>query len=121
MIKNRSQTVASPRVPLMAQDLSPGQRSLVDLMRVHQFGRIENMPVRDGQPILDSAVNVIRVARLGDKSNRTKLGNSQEFELKMQVRDLFAELARLDNGTVILLEFRHGLPFLIETAATVSS
>jgi hypothetical protein len=51
--------------------LSPAQRSLVDLMHVHQFGRIENMP-RNGQPILDSTMNVVRVTRLGDKSNRTK-------------------------------------------------
>ena len=65
-------------------------------------------------------MNVVRVARLGDKSNWTKR-NSGEFELKMQVRDLFAELMRLESGTVIRLEFRHGLPFLLETAATDSS
>ena len=87
-------------------------------MHLHQFGRVENMCVRDGQPILDSTVNVVRVARLGDKSNWTKLRNTGEFELKMQVRDLFAELMRLENGTVIRLEFRHGLPFLLETAAS---
>jgi hypothetical protein len=101
----------------MAQHLGPAQRLLVDLMHLHQFGRIENMSVRDGQPILDSTVNVVRVARLGDKSNWTKLSNTGEFELKMQVRDLFAELMRLGNGIVILLEFRRGLPILLETTA----
>ncbi len=59
-VKNQSQTVPSLRVPLMAQDLSPGQRSLVELMQKHQFGRIENMPVRAGEPILYSEVNVVR-------------------------------------------------------------
>jgi hypothetical protein len=119
MMTDQSQTPGF-QAPVMAQDLSPAQRSLVELMHVHQFGRIENMSVRDGQPILDSTVNVVRVARLGDKSNWTKLGHS-ECELKSQVRELFAELMRLRNGTVIRLEFRHGLPFLVETAATVSS
>jgi hypothetical protein len=37
----------------------------------------------------------------------------------MQVSDLFAELMRLENGTVIRLEFRHGLPFLLETTRMV--
>jgi hypothetical protein len=32
----------------------PGQRSLMELMRAHQFGRTENMAVRAGEPILNS-------------------------------------------------------------------
>ena len=57
---DQSLTAACFQAPLMAQDLSFAQRSLVDLMHLHQFGRIENMSVRDGQPILDSTVNVVR-------------------------------------------------------------
>jgi hypothetical protein len=93
----------------------------VELMHEHQFGRIENMSVRDGQPILDSSVNVVRIARLGGESNRTTVTLTYEFELKTQVLDLFAELARLENGTVVRLEFRHGLPFLLETTPSVVS
>jgi hypothetical protein len=99
----------------MAQRLSQAQRSLVDLMHVHQFGRIENMPVRDGEPIFNSDVKVVRVARLGGGSDAAQVTRAVEFELKRQVRDLFEELERLREGTVIRLEFRHGLPFLLET------
>jgi hypothetical protein len=116
---DQSQTVARFQAPQKTQELSPGQRSLVELMHVHQFGRIQNMPVRDGQPILDSTVNVVRVARLGGESDPLKLTNAEDFELKRQVRDLFDELARLENGTVIRLEFRHGLPLLLETTPSV--
>jgi hypothetical protein len=116
---DQSQTVARFQAPQKTQELSPGQRSLVELMQVHQFGRIQNMPVRDGQPILDSTVNVVRVARLGGESDPLKLTNAEDFELKRQVRDLFDELARLENGTVIRLEFRHGLPLLLETTPSV--
>ena len=107
------------RAPLATQDLSPGQRSLVELMHKHQFGRIENMPVRAGDPVLNREVKVVRVSRLGGGSNAAKVTRTDEFELKRQVRDLFEELARLENGTVIRLEFRHGMPFLIETTPTV--
>ena len=104
---------ASLRAPLMAQDLSPGQRALVELMRAHQFGRIENMAIRASEPILNGDVKVVGVARLGSVSHAVT--RTDEFELKRQVRDLFEELDRLQDGTVILLEFRHGLPFLLET------
>ena len=105
----------------MAQHLSPAQRSLVDLMHVHQFGRIENMPVRDGQPVLDCNMKVVRVARLGSEHDRMKAVAGNEFELKKHVRDLFEELDRLQAGTVISLEFRHGLPFLLETTPSAVS
>jgi hypothetical protein len=40
---------------------------------------------------------------------------TDEFQLKRQVFDLFEELESLPDGTVVRLEFRHGLPFLLET------
>ena len=95
------------QVSLRTQGLSPGQRSLLELMHIHQFGRIENMPVWAGDPILNSEVRVVRVSRLGGGKNAAKVTRTDEFELKRQVRDLFEELARLKNGTVVRLEFRH--------------
>jgi hypothetical protein len=90
-------------------------------MHEHQFGRIENMSVRAGQPILGRNVRVVRVARLGGGSDAAQVTCTDEFELKRQVCDLFDELERLQCGTVIRLEFRHRLLFLLETAATASS
>ena len=56
MMTDQSQTVSRLLEPRRADGLSPGQRSLVELMQVHQFGWIENMSVRAGQPILNGAV-----------------------------------------------------------------
>src|ERR1700674_3741144 len=95
-------------------ELSAEQRSLLEMIRVHQFGRVENMSIRAGQPILGQNVKIVRVARLGGE-NGTNAVPSGEYELKRPVRNLFDELARLQNGTVISLEFRHGLPFRLET------
>jgi hypothetical protein len=53
--------------------------------------------------------------RFGNEEG-TKSVASNEFALKKQVCDLFEELERFQDGTVIRLEFRHGLPFLLETA-----
>lgn len=103
------------RPPLRTRDLSAQQRSLVDLMREHQFGRIENMSVREGQPVLDRDLRVVRTTRLGGEGTRTNVPCKSEFELKRAVCDLFDELARLDNGTVVRLEFKRGLPCVLET------
>jgi len=98
------------------RDLTAAQRLLVQLMSDHQFGRVENMSVREGQPILDHDVKVVRVSRLSGDAGPTDAISAREFELKRAIRDLFGELERLENGLVIRLEFRHGLPILLELA-----
>jgi hypothetical protein len=101
-------------------DLSAQQRAIVEIMREHQFGRVENMPVNAGQPILDQDLKIVRVACLGGESGGTKLSTGDEFELKRSVRDLFDELARLGDGTVVRLEFKRGLPCRLETTPHVT-
>jgi len=75
--------------------------------------------IRAREPILYNDVKVVRVARLGGGSDPAKVTRTDVFELKRQVRDLFEELEHLHDGTVIRLEFRHGLPFLLETRLKV--
>ena len=101
-------------------DLSAPQRSLLEMMREHQFGRIENMSIRAGQPLLDQDLKVERVACLGGENGGTKLPRSDEFELKRAVCDLFDELERLGHGTVVRLEFKRGLPCRLETTPHVT-
>lgn len=109
------------RPPLTTSELSAQQRSLVDLMREHQFGRIENMPIQAGQPILAQGVKVVRVVRLSGESGPNLGPSADQYELKGSIRNLFDELQRVRNGTVISLEFRHGLPWLLETRIHVIS
>jgi hypothetical protein len=107
--------------PRTTRDLTTAQRLLLELILKNQFGRIENVPVRAGQPVLDCGVRVVRTAHLGQESSETKLPRADEFELKKAVTDLLDELASLVNGTVVRLEFRHGLPCLLETTNAVGA
>ena len=115
------ETGAASRLHQTTRDLTARQRLLLEIMREYQFGRVENMPVRSGQPILDHDVRVVRVARLGCGSSATRIPRTNDFELKEAVCDLFDELAQLGNGMVGRLEFRHGLPCLIEIAVATSA
>jgi len=98
-----------------SHDLTDAQHRLLQIFRIHQFGRIENLQVQHGEPVLNQRTKVVRVARLGAQRGETEVPVSDDFELKQSFRDLFAALARLQNGTILRLEFRHGLPWLLET------
>jgi len=104
--------------PRTTADLSAAQRRLVEVMSECQFGRIENVPIQAGEPVLDRGARVVRVARLGGDSGGTCVPRSGEFELKQAVCDLFNELLQLGNGLIVRLEFRRGLPCLLEITAT---
>ena len=99
------------------RDLTSAQRQLVEVMSAHQFGRIENLAVRGGQPLFDQNVRIVRAARLGGEDGGASVHQAIDFELKQAVCDLFDELQRLQEGTVVRLEFRHGRPCLLETVA----
>ena len=43
----------------------------------------------------------------------------EDFALKSQAAQLFAQLDRLGKGTVLSLEIKHGLPFLMSLKETV--
>jgi len=91
--------------------LSRPRRRLLELMQQVNFGRIEGLTVRDGEPVLDPPPRVIREIKFGAENGpRPELG-SDDFLLKAQVVELFAELDRLRNGTIDTIEVKHGLPF----------
>jgi len=102
------------------RDLTDAQRRLVAVMSAHQFGRIENLSVHAGQPVFDRDVRIVRVAPLGRKNGGSPVPKGDDFELKEAVCDLLNELKQLGDGTVVRLEFRHGLPCLLETTATAA-
>ena len=49
-----------------------------------QFGRVENMSIREGQPILDRDAKVVRVAWLGAERGGTYGAPIKKFEAKKQ-------------------------------------
>ncbi len=98
-------------------DLNPAQHWLVQIMFEYQFGRIENLRIEGGQPAPDERLSVIRTALLGSKDGGLKVPVSDDPELKKTIWDLLAEIERLRDGYIVRLEFRHGLPFLLETTA----
>jgi hypothetical protein len=98
--------------------LSPPRRRLVELCQSINFGRVENLKVRGGEPALDDpAVVVIREIKFaGDNGPRPESARP-DFALKSQVLDLLAQFDRLRDFTAVSLTVKYGLPFHMEVAS----
>jgi hypothetical protein len=91
--------------------LSEPRQRLVEIMQRINFGRIENLMIRAGEPAFDPAPKIIRDIKLGGGENgpRAELARD-DFALKSQVVEMFAHLSRLDDGSVAVIHVAHGLP-----------
>src|SRR5690242_16219301 len=69
--------------------LSPSRKRLVQMMQHLNYGRIEDLSIRGGEPIFDPPPRVIRHIKLGaDNAPRPELAHA-DFALKSQIVELF--------------------------------
>jgi len=92
-------------------DLPPAGARLVELMQGINFGRIEDLSVTDGVPVLCPPPRVIREVKFGAENGPRPEAAIEDFLLKSQVVEFFDQLSRLGDGVVESVEVRHGLPF----------
>jgi len=96
---------------LKKSDLSREGQSIVELMQSINYGRIEGLSVRHGEPVLDPPPRVVREIKFGGENGPRPEAAKADFTLKAQVRDLFAQLEALGNGVIPCIEIQRGLPF----------
>lgn len=91
--------------------LPPARRRLLEVLQQINFGRLESLVIRNGQPILDPMPRkVLEIKFDSENGPRPELGIS-DFLLKKQVVELFAFFDKSQNGVIDVLEVKHGLPF----------
>lgn len=105
--------------PLRKADLTTGRAMLVELMSQIGHGRIEGIPIRDGEPLFHPRPRVLRSFRFGGDARRWKHTVLDDFSLKEEVVQLFDEISRIGNGIIVSLDLKDGLPcgLLIEACA----
>jgi hypothetical protein len=79
-----------------------------------RFGTIEGLVIRDGEPVFDPRPRVVRDVKFGAKNGPRPESRLDDFVLKDEVREFFAQLDALGNVTIRRLEVKHGLPFRME-------
>jgi hypothetical protein len=99
---------------LTKSSLSTPQQRLLETLQKTNYGRIEGLRIREGEPIFDLLPRIVKDVKLGasDSGTRPEL-ESGDFALKREHIDLFEQLRRFGNGTIECLVIKGGLPFLL--------
>ena len=91
--------------------LPPARARLVELMQEINYGRLEDLVVRDGEPVFDPPPRIVHDVKFcAENSPRPEVGR-EDFTLKAKVCDLFVQMGAMGNGVIIRLEVQAGLPF----------
>jgi len=100
--------------PRSKSSLTGPQQRLVELMQQINFGRIEDLQVRNGVPVFNPPPRVIRKLKVGaDNSPRPEYG-FDDFLLRQQTEELLSAIEQMGDGEVLVIDVRHGLPFSLE-------
>ena len=94
--------------------LSEARRRLVELLQKLNFGRIEGLHVRGGEPVLTPPPRVIQKIRMGGDNSPRAESTLPDFWLKKQLVELLEIIGELGDGEIRTIEIAHGLPLLVE-------
>jgi hypothetical protein len=91
-------------------------RKLIELMQSINFGRIENILVEDGRPIITRDTRVEREVKLGGVNGPRPELENPDFALKQSQVELLSQITQMEYGLISQIEVKHGLPFLMRVA-----
>jgi len=94
--------------------LSDPQRQLIELMQAVNFGTIEHLCVRGGEPVLSPAPTVIQKLKIGAENGPRQELNQDDFLLKQQHIELFETLSHVGDGEIRSIQIKYGLAFAVE-------
>lgn len=100
--------------PVSKSSLSAAQGRLVELLQNLNFGRIECLQVKAGEPWFEPAPRVLRKLKIGGDNGPRPETSLQDFCLKQQIIEMLEVIAEFGEGEVLSIEVRNGLPFAME-------
>ncbi len=99
--------------------LSPQRKRLVEILQGINFGSVQELHVRSGEPIFTPPPRVIREVKFGGENGPRPELSKSDFALKVQVRELFAQMEAMGDGLIVSIEIQRGLPFRMTVAEEV--
>jgi hypothetical protein len=99
-------------------DLSPSWQRLLRLFQSINFGRVEELEIRSGEPVFSPEPRVFLELKLDAADGPRPERRLDRFGLCSQVERFVEQVGRLNDGTVERIEVRHGLPFRMVIEAT---
>ena len=100
--------------PISKSTLTKAQSDLVDLLQRLNFGRIESLLIRSGEPVFDPAPRIVQKLKMGGENGPRPEAGLQDFWLKRNIVEMLQAIANLGDGEILAIEVKHGLPFSME-------
>ncbi len=97
--------------------LSPARRRLLRLMQQLNFGRIEGLCIRRGEPVFDPMPKIVVEHKFAAENGPRPEATKGDFLLKHQHLDLLRLFDRLGDQDFAMLRVLHGTPFSCEHEA----
>ena len=91
--------------------LSGPRQALVRLFQSMNFGTVESLDVRSGEPIFNPPPTVLLEVKLDSEPELRPELDVADFELRAEITRLFGQLDDLGNGSVERIDVRHGVPW----------
>jgi len=99
--------------------ISEAQKRLLQLMHEVHYGKIEDLVISGGEPVLGLNVKVLRDVKLSGECSRKPILADRDYLDKPQVVEMLRQFRRLGDGVVQLVEIHDGLPFRIHIVEMV--
>lgn len=99
---------------LWTHDLSQSERRFLAALNELGFRRFESIPIRRGELILDPWPKTVRAVKFGSQILPVHRALQDAFELRAAVREFFEYVRGVEDGEILHLDVRRGLPFLME-------
>lgn len=87
-----------------------GRTRLVEVIRSIHFGRIENLLVRNGEPVFGRDETIVREVKFGGDNGGTACG-ADLASLSDKTTEMFGHFDTLGDCLVRFIEVKHGKPF----------
>lgn len=100
--------------PISKSVLTEPQVRLVELLQQLNFGRIEGLRIRGGEPVFDPAPRVVRKLKMGADNAPRPEADLEDFWLKRPTIEMLETIAHLGDGQILSIDVKHGLPFALE-------
>lgn len=98
------------RTEVNKREISAPRTRLLELMQEINFGRIEGLQVRDGEPVFDPMPTTLSLFLFGKDNGANASGVNDRFALKNNVVELFKVFDRERSFSIQELMIDNGLP-----------
>jgi hypothetical protein len=90
--------------------LSAPRQALVRLLQSINFGHLEGLEVRGGEPVFSPAPTVLVEVKLDSETEPRPETNLKDFELRSEITRLLAQFDDLGYGSIERIDVRYGVP-----------